>query len=88
MIVEIYPRVLTGAVRKSASEARRSYVEERYAELPSEVKQAAQRSEDAFDALISALKMYEHRSEFMHLKPPDPVLSSIEGEIWLPNLVD
>lgn len=83
MAVEIYPRVLTGAVVKNSAEDRARYLETKFSDLPLWVIERAASSEDAFDALVSALVMATHAAEFTAL--PLPVDERrVEGQIWLP----
>ncbi|HEX8968092.1 MAG TPA: hypothetical protein VF937_09445 [Chloroflexota bacterium] len=84
MVVEIYPRLLTGGVRKSDPRARAALLERRYPHLePGWARQAAA-SEDAFDAAVSALVMVEHVADLASLPAEvDPVLR-LEGRIWHP----
>lgn len=86
MVVEIYPRLLTGAVRKSNAEERLRYLEgPRFAALPKAVRRAAAGSEDAFDALVSALAMAEHAAEFCCLGQATEPVERLEGRIWRPE---
>lgn len=75
-VVEIYPRLLTGPVRKGDPFARLAYVERHG--LPTRLAI----SEDAFDAGVSALAMWEGRDALAAL--PDAVddIARTEGEIW------
>lgn len=84
LVVEIYPRALTGRVVKSDGAARRRYVEQLGwpADLGLRTQVAA--SEDAFDAAISALRLFQHRSEFADL-PAAANLARLEGCIWQPR---
>jgi hypothetical protein len=84
VVVEIYPRLLTGSVRKSDASARRALLEERYPSLKPEHLDLAALSEDAFDAAVSALVMVEHLADLSSLPDePDPQLR-LEGRIWHP----
>jgi hypothetical protein len=84
VVVEIYPRLLTGAVTKSSATARSRYLAERYPRLQPEHLAAASASEDAFDAAVSALVMVEHLADLGTLPvEPDPLLRR-EGRIWHP----
>lgn len=81
MVVEIFPRILTGAVTKSSRDARESYVE-RLSVSP-EHRDLIAASEDALDASVSALVMAEWVHELVALEPePDYAL---EGKIWVPS---
>ncbi len=63
LVVEMYTRLNTGAVKKSNAQARAAYLlrkrreEAAYAALPRRVLQRARSSEDAFDALVSTVVM-------------------------------
>jgi len=84
-LVEIYPRLLTGPVRKSSALERERLLQRRFPNLDPEHMRLAIGSEDAFDAAVSALVMIEHVDELGALPPePDPVLR-LEGRIWHPG---
>lgn len=84
MVVEIYPRVLTGKVVKNNEAARAEYLAQRRGGLSALCLAAAIKSEDAFDAAMSALAMDTHFEQFQGL-PSGDALSKIEGEIWTPS---
>jgi hypothetical protein len=85
VVVEIYPRILTGPVVKTSPSARRAYLTRRYPELDPGIAERAQASEDAFDALVSALVMHAHVDELLGLAPSrDPAILR-EGWIWWPR---
>jgi hypothetical protein len=84
-VVEIYPRALTGPVKKSNWGERHAFIFESFPEQPSDLLERAAGSEDAFDAAVSALVMGAHRAqlgELTRLSDPD---YSIEGKIWRPH---
>jgi len=88
LLVEIYPRLLTGEVSKGNADARKAYLANKrkndpaYATLPRNVLVKARRSEDAFDALISVMEMAARRDDFSRLKQAtDPVILA-EGAVW------
>lgn len=86
VVFEIYPRLLTGPVRKSDPAARELLLVERYPHLDRAHHELAVQSEDAFDAAVSALVMVEHVDDFGRLlreADPDPDLRR-EGRIWHP----
>jgi hypothetical protein len=92
LLVEMYTRLLTGAVKKSNPAARKVYLAGRrrsdplYAGLGRKVLSAAQGSEDAFDALVCTLEMVRLRAEFPVLQATqDPVLR-LEGITWRPGV--
>ncbi|WP_433984604.1 hypothetical protein RBB78_07865 [Tunturiibacter empetritectus] len=47
----------------------------------------ARASEDAFDALVSAMVMVEHRGEFAGLRKTEDEVFRMEGQTWVPGLV-
>ena len=87
LMVEIYPRLLTGEVNKGSAEARATWLEKRredaaYRALARRVLAKARGSEDAFDALVSVMAMAEQRASFVALgKATDPV-TLLEGAVW------
>jgi hypothetical protein len=93
MAVEIYTRLMTGAVNKSSEAARTAYLAKKrkenalYAGLSRTVLTKARGSEDAFDALVSALVMVEHRGEFTKLRQTEDEVFQLEGHTWVPGLV-
>lgn len=68
LVIEIYPRLLTGEVNKSLPTARREHLR-RYAGLDADRAQEASDSEHAFDAALSALVMNRYVHEIMDLEP-------------------
>jgi hypothetical protein len=90
LLVEMYARLLTGAVKKSSAEARRTYLHTKmredafYAKLKRGVVVKAVASEDAFDALISAMEMARHAREFATLKKTKDAVRKLEGITWIP----
>jgi hypothetical protein len=84
-IVEIYPRALTGAVIKSRPEARAAFLRDRAVELDAPLLEKAVSSEDAFDAVVSALEMALHVEELEALEPVSDPRLVLEGVIWLPR---
>jgi hypothetical protein len=84
-VVEIYPRLMTGAVHKSNPLARVELLARRYPGLRLEHRNLAIASEDAFDAAVSALVMREHAADLAALpSESDPALR-LEGRIWHPG---
>jgi hypothetical protein len=84
-LVEIYPRLMTGAVRKSNATARAELLARRYPDLGAHHRQLAIASEDAFDAAVSALVMVEHVADLAALPPETNPLLRLEGRIWHPG---
>ena len=93
MVVEIYTRLMTGAVNKSSEPARTAYLAKKrresavYAGLSRRVLARARGSEDAFDALVSAMVMVEHRGDFSLLRRTKDEVFQMEGQTWVPGLV-
>ncbi len=92
VLVEMYTRLMTGAVAKSNALARKRYLALRRREDPlfAHVGRAALKkaedSEDAFDALVSTLEMVRCAGEFPGLRATgDPVLR-LEGITWRPGV--
>ena len=85
VVVEIYPRLLTGAVRKSNRSAREQLLVRRFPNLDSVFVDLAARSEDAFDAMVSALVMSEHADDLSALPEEDDAQLRMEGRIWHPR---
>jgi hypothetical protein len=85
VVVEIYPRALTGPVNKGNAADRAAYLDFYHPEIDFRFRQLAASSEDAFDALVSALVMAEHASELMTLEPARDDVDRLEGRIWLPS---
>ena len=84
-VVEIYPRLLTGAVNKSKRETREQYLITHCPDFSAVKRDVAASSEDAFDAAVSALRMWEHRDELLSLRVTDDPLTALEGAIWQPK---
>jgi hypothetical protein len=82
--VEIYPRLLTGAVVKSDLHARRAHLEERHPRFPPALRELAVASEDAFDAAVSATVMSLHEDELRALPAVDDPVLRREGCVWVP----
>jgi hypothetical protein len=92
LLVEMYTRLLTGAVKKSNAEARREYLEAKkrmdaaYAGLSRGVMMKALGSEDAFDALVCCMEMVRWRGEFAGLKATRDAVLRLEGITWWPGV--
>jgi hypothetical protein len=78
LVVEIFPRLLTGAVTKSSERARRRYLAG--LAMRDDLRELAAASEDAFDAAVSALAMASARDELSQLRQ-EPAYG-VEGRIW------
>jgi ketosteroid isomerase-like protein len=90
-VVEIYPRALTGSVRKSDAGKRRrhlrEYLEKERLELDAGAFEDAVKDEHAFDAVVSAFEMWANRSDLSALDRLADPGKALEGEIWLPPRV-
>ena len=84
MVVEIWPRLLTEDVVKSSPLARAEYLGRRYPELNTQCVRAMEKSEDAFDAGVSALVMAAHAENFLSMSQATEPTKSLEGETWRP----
>jgi hypothetical protein len=78
LVLEIFPRLLTGAVNKSSERERRRHLA-RLA-LPDDLRRLAAASEDAFDAAVSALAMARAHEDLSRLRH-EPAYG-VEGRIW------
>jgi hypothetical protein len=82
-VVEIYPRALTGPVRKSDQTARRARL---LAEaMPPGLRRLAEGSEDAFDAALSALAMHRHLDDLLGRPAATDPTERLEGAVWVPD---
>ena len=81
LVVEIYPRLLTGPIPKRSRVARELYLASRAPDLPRELRLRAASTEDAFDAAVSALAMARHLAPERLALAPHPS-DAIEGRIW------
>ena len=81
LVVEIFPRVLTGPVRKSSPSERERYLAT--VPMPPELRRVAAAGEDAFDAAVSAVVMAARADELRAL--PDAPGYTLDGKIWRPN---
>lgn len=81
-IIEIYPRLLTGAIKKRRREEREEYLRSNYPDLGDEWRELAATSEDSFDAAISALAMSCRADELASLDWSGDEQLRREGAIW------
>jgi len=81
-VMEIYPRLMTGAVRKSDQRARENYLEESPWRLRPETLRLAASTEDAFDAAVSALVLSENATQFAALDQASDPQTLLEGSIF------
>jgi hypothetical protein len=94
LLVEMYTRLLTGAVAKSNAAARKQYLAAKratepglYGGLGDDVLAKALGSEDAFDALVCCLEMVRHRGEFAGLRVVEDEEARLEGVTWRPRVM-
>lgn len=84
--VEIYPRLCTGPVVKTDAAARRAFVRTTCGDRLGRFAGAAAASDDAFDAAISALVMYDHAADLAGLRAAGAdAVERVEGAIWRPR---
>jgi hypothetical protein len=97
LVVEMYTRLLTGAVKKSNPVARREYLLAKkkmdatyaglaYSGLSRGVVAKAMGSEDAFDALVCCMEMVRWRGEFAGLRATRDAVLRLEGITWRPGV--
>jgi len=91
LLIEMYTRLLTGAVSKSNEQARKNYLAARkndplYEGLSRSVLSQAKTSEDAFDALVSVIEMVRWQEEFPALKATRDKTLRLEGITWRPGI--
>lgn len=76
-VVEIYPRLFMGDLKKSDQAERIRFLEGRYPDMEPEHRICAENSDDAFDAAVSALALATERAT-PRLLPN----AKLEGQIW------
>ncbi len=92
LLVEMYTRLMTGAVAKSNAQARKQYLALRrredplFAHVGRAVLRKAEGSEDAFDALVSTLEMVRYAGEFPALRATRDAGLRLEGITWRPGV--
>ena len=92
LLVEMYTRLMTGAVAKSNADARKAYLKQKsrndlvYAPIKPAVLRKAESSEDAFDALVSTMEMVRHREAFAGLRATKDADLQLEGITWRPGI--
>jgi hypothetical protein len=83
--VEIWPRTFTGPVVKSDPAARAAHLDAHEHDLDAG-RELAVRSEDAFDAAVSAVVMSRHEDELRALPALDGSETRYEGCVWSPGI--
>lgn len=82
--VEIWPRALTGPVRKSDPGRRRAHLDALGWPRDPAARALAAATEDAFDAALAARVMTRHAVELRDLRSPRHPHAAVEGWIWTP----
>lgn len=85
LVVEIYPRLLTGPVAKGDVGSRRRYLAAQHPTLAPALRALAGSCEDAFDAAVSALAMGAVAGRFLSLGCATDEVEALEGAIWQPD---
>jgi hypothetical protein len=84
LVVEIYPRLLTGPVAKGDAGARTRYLHAHFPTLDAAMLALAASCEDAFDAMVSASAMGAVAGSFRSLGRAGDAIEALEGAIWQP----
>jgi hypothetical protein len=88
-VCEIWPRAAYAEpVVKARPEARAAYLARHAPGLGAGLRDAATRSDDAFDAASAALAMWHHRARLAALPAARDRRERLEGRIWWPGLAD
>ncbi len=85
LVIEIYPRLITGPLKKADFDEREAYLTERCPEIDDTLAFKAASSEDAFDAAVSAVVMSRHLDEISTLTESRDDTYVFEGRIWWPR---
>ena len=85
MAIEIWPRTCTGPVVKTNAAARRERAIAHADRMTAAMIDACTASDDAFDACMSALAMWDHRDDLGALPAIGDPLLRREGIIWHPG---
>jgi hypothetical protein len=88
LVIEIYPRVLTGRVRKSALRDREAFIASIGLSGSRDLIIRAACTEDSFDAAVSAWVMSMHEADLSDLPQSSDRSSRLEGLIWNPTAPD
>jgi len=83
-VLELYPRLCTGPVHKSNLEQRARYLSASPWVIPDGFASSIIRSEDAFDAAISALVMHHYLADLTALGQTTDPITLLEGDVWRP----
>lgn len=84
MVLEIWPRLFLGGLRKADPGERQRFLDRRLPQVTGPARQAARDSDDALDALVTALAMDRHGGQLAGLAAARDPIRRLEGEIWRP----
>ena len=84
LVLEIWPRAFIGKLNKSDPAERERFVEERLPDTRARHRAAAIASDDAFDALVSAVAIDRQLEDLAALEPAADPETALEGRIWIP----
>ena len=87
LVIEIYPRLLTGPVNKSDHSARKASLVRGFPEIGGGLAGKAASTDDAFDAAVSAVVMARHLGKISDFPASGDPKERIEGRIWWPRKV-
>lgn len=85
VVIEIYPRLLTGAVVKSSPRSRAEYLDASFPELSTQHRSMAASSDDALDAAVSAVLLSRDAATVRSLPAATDPVDLLEGRIWSPT---
>ncbi|MDE0004202.1 MAG: HIT domain-containing protein [Rhodospirillaceae bacterium] len=84
LVLEVYPRLLTGPVNKSDPSARKALLVGDFPEIDDTLAGEAASSDDAFDAAISAVVTARHMDQISALTASRDPTELLEGRMWWP----
>jgi hypothetical protein len=84
VVLEVWPRMLSGPVVKSRADARARHLDASAPGLPEPLRTRAIGCDDAFDAAVAALGMAQHRSALVDLPVATDPVTRLEGTVWSP----
>ena len=85
MVIEIYPRLFyDNKIKKSNPEQRWDFLK-KYPGLSESHRIKATCSDDVFDAVVSALEMFNNMDKLAHVPHADDNFAKMEGRIWYPT---
>jgi len=84
VVMEIYPRLLTGPGPKSRPQWRQAHLDRLDWPEGGALRSRAALTEDSFDAAVAALRMWQAREDLDALEDARDDIDRIEGRIWEP----